>query len=80
VTPPKDVFAANLAHERRRQCRSMVALARLAGIHASEISRLEQGQRDPRLWTIVRLARALDVPLAVLLRGIGKTEESAQDV
>jgi transcriptional regulator with XRE-family HTH domain len=79
LTPPKDVLAANLARERRRQCKSMETLARLAGTHASEISRLEHGQRDPRLWTIVRLAHALDVPLAVLMQGIGKREESAQD-
>jgi transcriptional regulator with XRE-family HTH domain len=45
-------------------------LARIAGTHASEISRLERGLRDPRLSTIVRLARALDVPVAVLVDGI----------
>jgi transcriptional regulator with XRE-family HTH domain len=45
----------------------MSDLARIAGTHASEISRLERGLRDPRLSTIVRLARALDVPVCDLL-------------
>lgn len=70
MTPPKYQLGENLSRERRRQCKSMETLARLAGTTASEISRLEHGQRDPRLWTIVRLARALDVPLGDLLRGI----------
>ncbi|HEX2160967.1 MAG TPA: helix-turn-helix transcriptional regulator [Thermoleophilaceae bacterium] len=63
-------FGANLAFERKRRALSMNALARLAGTHASEISRLERGQRDPRLSTMVRVSRALEVPLADLLRGV----------
>jgi transcriptional regulator with XRE-family HTH domain len=70
---PKDVFGANVARERQRQCKSMNALARIAGTHASEISRLERGHRDPRLWTMFRLARALDVPLTDLLDEVGPT-------
>jgi len=34
------------------------------------VSRLERCQRDPRLATIVKLARALGVPPARLLDGI----------
>lgn len=67
---PQEVFGRNVARERKRQSKSMSTLARIAGTHASEISRLERGERDPRLWTMCRLARALDVPLAELLRGV----------
>jgi transcriptional regulator with XRE-family HTH domain len=67
---PASQLGARLARERTRQCKSMSDLARIAGTHASEISRLERGLRDPRLSTIVRLARALDVPVAVLVDGI----------
>lgn len=67
---PARVFGANLARERQRQAHTMRSLARRAGMHASEISRLERGQRDPRLWTMVRLAHALDVPLIDLLIGV----------
>ncbi len=70
MTPPKYILGENIERERRRQCKSTETLARIAGTHASEISRLEHGQRDPRLWTIVRIARALDLTLADLLSGI----------
>lgn len=68
---PASAFGRALAYERQRQCKSMETLARLAGTHASEISRLERGLRDPRLSTMVRLAQALDVPLAGLVAEIG---------
>jgi len=68
---PASRFGANLAYERRRRCLSMSELARIAGTHASEISRLERGLRDPRLSTIVRLARALEVPASALLERVG---------
>lgn len=70
MTPPNAVFGTNLAHERKRQCHTMRSLAKAADMHASEISRLEHAQRDPRLSTVARIARALDVPLYDLLRGI----------
>jgi transcriptional regulator with XRE-family HTH domain len=43
------------------------ALAHASGIHASEISRIERGAREPRLSTLVRLARALRVTPSDLL-------------
>jgi predicted transcriptional regulator len=52
------VLGANLKWERERRALSMTRLAKMAGTHASEISRLEKGSRDPRLSTIVRLASA----------------------
>jgi transcriptional regulator with XRE-family HTH domain len=67
---PEAVFGRALACERERQCKSMNGLARIAGTHASEVSRLERGLRDPRLSTMVRLSRALDVPLAALVEGM----------
>ena len=36
----------------------------------SAVSRLERGERNPRLDTLVRLARALDVPPAALLEDV----------
>lgn len=64
---PASRFGANLAYERRRRCLSMSELARIAGTHVSEISRLKRGLRDPRLSTMARIARALDVSLDSLL-------------
>jgi transcriptional regulator with XRE-family HTH domain len=45
-------------------------LGQIAGLHFSEVSLLERGSRDPRLATIVKLARALQIPPAKLLDGI----------
>jgi HTH-type transcriptional regulator, competence development regulator len=64
-------FGANLADERRTQGLTMRKLAELAGMSSSEISRLESGRRDPRLSTVIRVARALEVSVADLLRGVG---------
>jgi transcriptional regulator with XRE-family HTH domain len=61
---------SNLKRERERRELSMSRLAKMAGMHASEISRLEKGSRDPRLSTMVRLARALEIPLDDLIRDV----------
>jgi len=66
---PASRFGARLARERKRQCKSMNGLAQIAGTHASEISRLERGLRDPRLSTISRIAWALKVPVSELVDG-----------
>jgi len=66
---PWSRLGARVAHERKRQCKSMSGLAQIAGTHASEISRLERGLRDPRLSTIDRIARALEIPMSELVDG-----------
>ncbi len=66
----REQFAANLRAERQRLELSQEALGELCDLNMSEISRLERSMRDPRLATIVKLARALEVPPAKLLDGI----------
>jgi transcriptional regulator with XRE-family HTH domain len=63
-------FARNLRTERNRLQLSQEALGFRCDLDTSEISRLERSARDPRLATIVKLARALGVPPARLLDGI----------
>lgn len=62
-----EVLAQNLREQRRRRGMTQQALAHASGIHASEISRIERGAREPRLSTLVRLARALRVTPSDLL-------------
>lgn len=64
------VFAANLRRIRKQANLSQEALALECGFHRTEISLLETTGRDPQLKTIVRLARALNVPATDLLEGI----------
>jgi len=63
-------FAANLRAAREQRGLSQEALAQVGGLHRTEISLLERGQREPRLSTIVTLARALELEPARLLDGI----------
>jgi transcriptional regulator with XRE-family HTH domain len=66
---PRDVFAVNLRARRIAAGLSQEALGKVSGMHYSEISRLERSKRDPRLGTIVKLARALNVKSGELLAG-----------
>lgn len=63
-------FARNVATTRTRQKLSQTQVSTRSGIHVTEVSRIERGLRDPRLSTVVRLARALEVRPARLLDGI----------
>jgi transcriptional regulator with XRE-family HTH domain len=67
---PVDQFAANLRARRRSARLSQEQLSRLTGLHPTEISRLERAVREPRLSTIVRLARALEISPSDLLERI----------
>ena len=46
---------------------SQMALAEKAHVSREYINRLERGQHDPALTTLVKLAKALGVPVAELL-------------
>jgi transcriptional regulator with XRE-family HTH domain len=60
----------NVRAARDRSGLSQSRLAAATGMHRTEISLVERGGRDPRLSTIVRVARALGVPPATLLDGV----------
>lgn len=63
-------FAANLLRARKDAGLSQEALADAADLHRTEVSLLERAGREPRLTTIVVLARALGVPAATLIEGM----------
>jgi transcriptional regulator with XRE-family HTH domain len=67
---PHERFAQNLRSRRLQLGISQEALGDACGLHRTEISLLERAQREPRLSTIVRLARALGVKPKELLDGI----------
>jgi transcriptional regulator with XRE-family HTH domain len=48
-------------------------VAREADIHPTAIGRLERGSREPRLTTILRVARGLGVNPGELLDDLGKS-------
>jgi len=67
---PKKRFGANVRRHRLRLELSQEALGFKCGLHPTEISRLERAQREPRLGTIVVIARALEIKPSDLLDGI----------
>jgi transcriptional regulator with XRE-family HTH domain len=65
----KEAFGRRLLEARtfRHDRISQETLALRAGVHRTQISLIETGQREPRLETAVRLAGALDISLSELL-------------
>jgi transcriptional regulator with XRE-family HTH domain len=63
-------FGANLRWARERAGISQEALANEACVDRAAISVFERGKRNPNLRTLLRLARALELPPGVLLRGV----------
>jgi transcriptional regulator with XRE-family HTH domain len=55
---------------RHRRGLSQERLAYACKLHRTEISLLERGERDPRLSTIVKLARALECTPSSLLEEV----------
>jgi transcriptional regulator with XRE-family HTH domain len=55
------VFGQRLRDLRAQQGVSQDDLARATDVHPTAIGRFERGAREPRLTTILRLARGLDV-------------------
>lgn len=66
----REQFAANLRAARKQAGLSQEALGEATQLHRTEVSLLERAGRDPRLATIVKLARGLGVQPAELLRGV----------
>jgi transcriptional regulator with XRE-family HTH domain len=67
---PAGRFGVNLKWARKRAALSQEALAYRAEVDRAAISVFERGRRDPNLRTILKLARALELPPGVLLRGV----------
>jgi transcriptional regulator with XRE-family HTH domain len=58
----------NLRHARDRLGLTQEQVAERSGVHATEVSRIEAGKRDPRISTMERLAKAVGIPPSDLLR------------
>jgi transcriptional regulator with XRE-family HTH domain len=67
---PAAHFGINLRWGRVRAELSQEALALKADVDRAAISVFEHGHRDPNLLTLLKLARAMEVPPAVLLNGV----------
>jgi len=57
----------NLRAARLRLELSQEQVSERSGVHATEVSRIEAGKRDPRVSTVERLARAVEMKPGQLL-------------
>ena len=60
-------LGTNLREARERLGLTQEQVAERSGVHATEVSRIEAGKRDPQVSTVRKLATALRVPAGQLL-------------
>lgn len=60
-------LGTNLLAARKRLGLTQEQVAERSGVHATEVSRIEAGKRDPKVSTLRRLAKAVEVPPGRLL-------------
>ena len=67
IPPERQFFAERMLELRRKKRLTQVQLAGLSGVTQAHISALERGAWEPRLETIVAIARALKVQPSALM-------------
>lgn len=60
-------LGTNLRQARERLGLTQEQVAERSGVHSTEVSRIEGGKRDPKISTLERLARAVEVKPGRLL-------------
>jgi DNA-binding XRE family transcriptional regulator len=71
-------FGKSLKRHRRDADLSMDELSERTGLHRSEICKLEKAHREPRLTTIIKVARGLRIDPSRLLDGVDAPVGDAQ--
>jgi transcriptional regulator with XRE-family HTH domain len=66
----RGAVAQNVRREREVVEMTQKALALVIGVSRDTVARVEAGEREPRIMTLVPITFALAVPLAVLLQGV----------
>ncbi len=69
-------FGLRLRQVRTERGLSQEELAQRTNLHTTVIGRFERGAREPRLTTILRLARGLEVPSSVLMDELRRPENA----
>jgi transcriptional regulator with XRE-family HTH domain len=60
-------LGTNLREARQRLGLTQEQVAERSGVHFTEVSRIEAGKRDPRISTLERLAKAVEMKPGQLL-------------
>ncbi|HEY3959355.1 MAG TPA: helix-turn-helix transcriptional regulator [Solirubrobacteraceae bacterium] len=67
---PLEAFAANVRRLRKERGLTQERLAEEAGLHLTDIARIETLRRDPGIKVIAKIARGLDCKAAELFEGV----------
>ena len=67
---PLEAFAVNVRRLRTERGLTQERLAELAGLHMTDIARIETLRRDPGVKVIAKIAYGLEVPPSALLEGV----------
>jgi transcriptional regulator with XRE-family HTH domain len=65
--PGVGTLGSNLRDTRKKLGLTQEQVAERSGVHATEVSRIEADKRDPRISTLRRLAKAVEVSPSQLL-------------
>lgn len=71
----KLVLAGNVRRLRKKMCWSQEMLAHFADLHPTEVSRLERGLREPRLRTVMQLAKAFKCSVLDIVEPYNENDE-----
>lgn len=74
-----DVVGTNIRKARNDQRLTLDDLSRLSGVEAASLSKIERGKRDPRLSTLVEIAKALRIALPKLFQADGEVSAPATE-
>lgn len=74
---PLEAFAANVRRIRKARGLTQERLAEEAGLHLTDIARIETLRRDPGVKVIAKIAHGLRVPASALFEGIGSESEDS---
>ncbi|OGD94159.1 transcriptional regulator [Candidatus Curtissbacteria bacterium RIFCSPHIGHO2_12_FULL_38_9b] len=69
-SPILKFFGKRVREERLKKGLSQEKLAELAGVHRTYIGMIERGEKNITLENINKVAKALEIPVSDLLKGI----------
>lgn len=75
----KESITENIKHFRSRMGISQEELSNLCGYSSTYIGKIERGQRSPSLDTLIRIAEALQIPLASLFDPFYRQQSQLKD-
>lgn len=67
---PLEAFAANVRRLRKERGLTQEALAEEAGLHLTDIARIETLRRDPGIKVVAKVAHGLGCPTSTLFKGV----------